>query len=78
DYPLSVYLILVPPVILLTILPISLAGWGVREGALIGLFILILGADRSKVLSFSILYGLINIAVSLPGLYFYLNDKNKY
>lgn len=77
DYPLSVYLILVPPVILLTILPISLAGWGVREGALIGLFILILEADRSKVLSFSILYGLITIAVSLPGLFFYLNDKNK-
>ncbi|MDH3349279.1 MAG: flippase-like domain-containing protein [Desulfobulbaceae bacterium] len=76
NYPLSVYLIMVPPVILLTILPISLAGWGVREGALIGFFLLI-GADRTKVLSFSLLYGLITIATSLPGLYFYLNDKNK-
>ncbi len=31
-YPLQVYLALVPPAVLLTILPVSLAGWGLREG----------------------------------------------
>lgn len=76
DYPLQVYLILVPPVILLTILPISLAGWGVREGALVGFFLLI-GADKSKVLSFSILYGLLLLVSSLPGLLAYLTQKNR-
>ncbi len=76
DFPLQVYLALVPPVILLTILPISLAGWGVREGALIGFFLLI-GADKSQVLTFSILYGLISLAGSLPGLAIYLSQKNK-
>ncbi|NOX79829.1 MAG: UPF0104 family protein, partial [Deltaproteobacteria bacterium] len=76
DYPLTVYLVLVPPVILLTILPISMAGWGVREGAMIGFFLLI-GADRSKVLSLSILYGLLALTASLPGLLVYVSQKNR-
>ncbi len=74
DYPLQVYLSLVPPVILLTILPLSLAGWGIREGAMVGFFLLI-GADRSRVLSFSILYGLLSLACSLPGLAVYLGER---
>lgn len=75
EYPLSVYLVLVPPVVLLTILPISLAGWGIREGALVGFFLLI-GADRARVVSFSLLYGLTALAASLPGLYIYLQQKH--
>ena len=74
DYSLGVYLVLVPPVVLLTILPISLAGWGVREGALVGLFLLV-GADRTKVVSFSLLYGVTAILASLPGLVVYLRQK---
>ena len=76
DFSLQVYLVLVPPVILLTILPISLAGWGVREGAMVGFFLLV-GADKSKVLSFSILHGLVALVASLPGLAVYLTQKNK-
>jgi uncharacterized protein (TIRG00374 family) len=76
EYPLSVYLVLVPPVILLTILPISLAGWGIREGAMIGFFLFV-GADKTRVLSFSILYGLLVFIHSLPGLFVYLAQKNK-
>ncbi len=76
DFSLQVYLVLVPPVILLTILPISLAGWGVREGAMVGFFLLI-GADKSRVLTFSILYGLVALVASLPGLVVYLTQKNK-
>jgi uncharacterized protein (TIRG00374 family) len=76
DFPLQVYLVLVPPVILLTILPISLAGWGVREGAMVGFFLMV-GADKSRVLTFSILYGFVALAASLPGLVVYLTQKNK-
>ena len=76
DFSLQVYLVLVPPVILLTILPISLAGWGVREGAMVGFFLLV-GADKSRVLTFSILYGLVALVASLPGLVVYLSQKNK-
>ena len=76
SYPFSVYLILVPPAILLTVLPISLAGWGVREGALVGLFVLI-GAPRATVLTCSMLYGLSNVVVALPGLAVYLRQRAK-
>ncbi len=74
QYDLLTIMVIVPPVILLTLVPISLAGWGIREGALIGLFSLI-GASSTTVLSMSILYGIILIITSLPGLYFYLHEK---
>lgn len=74
DYDFVTFTIIVPPVILLTLVPISLAGWGVREGAMIGLFTLV-GADKSIVLSMSILYGIILVLASLPGLYVYLHGK---
>lgn len=67
-------LIAVPPVFLLTIIPISLAGWGVREGAMIGIFMLV-GADQTKVLAMSILYGLLLIVSALPGSYFWIKSK---
>jgi uncharacterized protein (TIRG00374 family) len=76
DYSLFVYLVIVPPVILLTIIPISLAGWGVREGAMIGLFTLI-GAQRATVLSMSVLYGLLLIVASMPGMYYFLLARHK-
>ncbi|MCG6936192.1 MAG: flippase-like domain-containing protein [Proteobacteria bacterium] len=75
DYDLVTFTVIVPPVILLTLVPISLAGWGVREGAMIGLFTL-LGADKSVVLSMSILYGIILVVASLPGLVVYLSGKH--
>lgn len=76
DYSLWVFLVIFPPVILFTLIPISLAGWGVREGAMIGLFMLI-GAPKEAVLSLSVLYGIIVIICSLPGMYFWLTSKNK-
>ena len=75
-YDLLTFLVLVPPVMLLTIAPISLAGWGVREGGMIGLFLLI-GADKALVLSMSVLYGLILLAASMPGLYLFLMNRTK-
>lgn len=68
------FLIALPPVFLLTIVPISLAGWGIREGAMVGVFMLV-GADQTKVLAMSILYGLLLIISSLPGSYFWIKSK---
>lgn len=76
DYGLTTFLIIVPPAILLTLIPVSFAGWGVREGALVGLFSLI-GADRALVLSMSILYGLVLVVGSLPGLAAYLAGRHR-
>jgi len=74
EFDFLTYLVIVPPAVLLTLIPVSLAGWGVREGALIGLFTL-LGADKSIILSLSVLYGMILIVASLPGLQVYLAGK---
>lgn len=74
EYNLLTIAVIVPPVILLTLIPVSLAGWGIREGAMIGLFGLI-GGVAANILSMSILYGIILIIASLPGLYTYLHRK---
>lgn len=74
DLSFQTLLIAVPPVFLLTIVPISLAGWGVREGAMIGIFMLV-GADQTKVLAMSVLYGLLLILSALPGSYFWIKSK---
>ncbi|MCI5167821.1 MAG: UPF0104 family protein, partial [Candidatus Electrothrix sp. GM3_4] len=67
NFSAQVYMVMVPPVILLTLLPISLAGWGIREGAMVAFFLLI-GAEKSQVLTFSLLYGFVSVIASLPGL----------
>lgn len=74
EYDLLTFVAIVPPVILLTLVPVSLAGWGVREGAMIGLFTLV-GADKTQVLSMSLLYGVVLIIASLPGFHVYLSGR---
>jgi glycosyltransferase 2 family protein len=73
-YDLVTYFIIVPPVILLTMIPVSMAGWGVREGALVALFSWI-GAEQATVMALSILYGLTLIVVSTPGFLIYLDNR---
>lgn len=75
EYDLLTYLVIMPPVFLLTLVPVSLAGWGVREGAMLGLFLLI-GADKTLVLTISLMYGFIVLITSLPGLVFYLKGSH--
>lgn len=72
--PLTLFLVTVPPVFLLTLIPISLAGWGVRESAMVGIFILV-GASKELILSVSILYGVMLIVASIPGLFVWLRGK---
>lgn len=59
-------LLLMPPVILMAMLPVSLAGWGVREGAMV--FALgYIGVPQEQSFAISILMGLLSFLVSLPG-----------
>ena len=65
-------LILLPPVLFMSMLPISVAGWGVREGAMVvALNMINIPAHQS--LALSICFGLCALAISLPGgaLWFY-------
>lgn len=57
---------IVPTVLLLTTLPISVAGWGVREGAMVAGFGFV-GLPADDALALSVLYGLAQVAVALPG-----------
>ena len=58
--------ILWPVVFLLSMVPISIAGWGIREGAMVVAFN-ILGSPSSIALATSIAFGIIMILVSIPG-----------
>ncbi|MCW8915639.1 MAG: flippase-like domain-containing protein [Magnetovibrio sp.] len=71
DVSLSNCLLLFPPVLLIQTIPISVAGWGVREGAMVTLFALA-GIGGESVLAISILFGLVMIVISLPGVILWL------
>lgn len=59
-------LVLVPVVLLFSTLPISIAGWGVREGVMVAALGLI-GISSESALVLSVLFGLAVIVTSLPG-----------
>jgi uncharacterized membrane protein YbhN (UPF0104 family) len=69
-------LVLMQPVALITSLPISIGGWGVRETAMIGVFGLV-GVPASAALVLSVQLGLLAIVVSLPGLVLWFMMKPK-
>lgn len=59
-------LVIVPPIVLLTTLPVSIAGWGVRESAtVIGFGFL--GVAPAEALALSVAFGLVQIAIGVPG-----------
>jgi glycosyltransferase 2 family protein len=59
-------LIFFPPVILLTAVPISISGWGVREGSMVACLALA-GVDPAKSLAISLLLGVISVIIGLAG-----------
>jgi len=67
---------LVPPVILAMTLPISIAGWGVREGAMIVALGLI-GVSQENALVLSVLFGLGITLAALPGGVIWFFSRNR-
>jgi uncharacterized membrane protein YbhN (UPF0104 family) len=59
-------LLLFPTVLFLSMLPISVAGWGVREGAMVTALALV-GVPGHQSLALSVCFGLCLVAISLPG-----------
>lgn len=66
DLALLDCLVLLPPVFFMSMLPISVSGWGVREGATI-VALGIASVPASEALAISVAYGLSLILISLPG-----------
>lgn len=59
-------MVLMPLVILVTTLPISIAGWGVREGAMVTAFALV-GVPHEGALVLSLMLGILGIVMMIPG-----------
>ena len=69
-------LVLIPPVVLLSMLPISLAGWGVREGAMV-VALGFVGVPPAQALALSITFGILYAATSLPGGFIWFASGNR-
>ncbi len=66
DTELSTYVIVIPPVLIVSVLPISVAGWGVREGAMVvGLGLL--GVSSEEAFALSVLFGAVSTVAGLAG-----------
>jgi glycosyltransferase 2 family protein len=67
-------LVLVPLVMIVSAIPISVAGWGVREGAMVAALGLV-GTPAEGAFAVSILFGLTLVLVGLPGGALWLGNR---
>ncbi len=72
---LKIAFAVVPLVVLGVTMPISFAGWGVREDLLVFLMSSVGFMSKDQALAASILFGLLYVLAALPGLYFVFFQK---
>ena len=68
------YVLIVPLVFLVALMPVSLAGWGVREVGAVWLFGLV-AIPKEQALAISVCYGLMLVLAALPGLWLFLSTR---
>jgi glycosyltransferase 2 family protein len=68
------WFIVVPTVLLISMLPISIGGWGVREGAMV-VALRGFGIPTEEALLPSILFGLCAVIATLPGAIFWISTR---
>ena len=68
--------VFVPMIIVAMSLPISIGGWGVREGAMITFFSLI-GISKTAAFSLSVLFGVMMFLIYIPGGIFWILWRKK-
>ena len=73
--PLFAILVLAPPALVLVTLPISIGGWGVREGVLIAI-LGTAGLAAQTILAASVLFGILVMAAGLAGLPSLIRHRN--
>ena len=75
---LVLLILCVPLSLLFSLLPISIAGWGVREISLLTLISFFISGYDSKIVLISIIYGIVLLLSCSPALLFlFTRDKNK-
>ncbi|MEW5728720.1 MAG: lysylphosphatidylglycerol synthase transmembrane domain-containing protein [Pseudomonadota bacterium] len=67
-------LVLVPPVMLVMTLPISIAGWGVRETAMVTAFGFV-GVSPESAVVLSVVFGVVNMVSCTPGGFLFLTSS---
>ena len=67
-------MLIVPLATLFMTIPISIAGWGVREGVMV-LGLGYLGVSSESALTLAILFGLLPLIISLPGIVFWIFNR---
>ncbi len=67
--------LLIPPVMFISMLPISIAGWGLRENAMV-IALAIVGVPASDALAISIVFGVVGVIGSLPGAVVWLHSRH--
>jgi uncharacterized membrane protein YbhN (UPF0104 family) len=77
---LAQFMVIVPPILILSALPIALGGWGVREFGFAQAY-LILGHSQFEAVIVSVLFAFIYTISNIPGLFLiwfhgFVNDKN--
>ena len=76
DIDYLAFLVFTPIILFSMTLPISIGGWGIRE--INALFIsFLLGLPANVSISVAIIYGLLNLICSLPGLVLFLGTKTR-
>jgi len=73
---LGTFVIFMPTVLFLSMLPISISGWGVREGAMVGA-LAVEGVPAHQSLALSICFGLALVVISLPGGLMWFVSRNR-
>ncbi|WP_172838782.1 lysylphosphatidylglycerol synthase transmembrane domain-containing protein [Solemya velesiana gill symbiont] len=67
DADFVTFLLVVPIIILIALIPVSFAGWGLREAGAVWLFGIV-GISNESALAMSISFGLLLVVAGLPGL----------
>lgn len=65
------FLLVVPVIFLIALIPISFAGWGLREAGAVWLFGMV-GIANESALAMSVCFGLLLVLAGLPGLFLFL------
>lgn len=74
NVPLVTVVAIVPLILLTMLIPVTISGWGLREGAAAGLF-LIAGLTSAEGLATSVAFGVVLLVIALPGLAFVRSSR---
>ncbi len=68
------FLLVVPVIFLIALIPVSYAGWGLREAGAVWLFGMV-GIANESALAMSVCFGLLLVLAGLPGLLLFLHQS---